>query len=157
MSDDEFHSGESGAADVYPIQAGALKKGMHCVIKGRPCKIIDYTTSKTGKHGHAKASITATDIFTDRKLEEICPTSHNMMAPNVVRSEYSFIDLADDGQLTLQNHEGDLLEHLNIDQAPKEIKELLLKKMKEGKDLMVSVVAAMGEEQVSAVKEASGQ
>jgi translation initiation factor 5A len=32
-------------------------------INGRPCKFIDYSSSKTGKHGNAKASITGIDIF----------------------------------------------------------------------------------------------
>lgn len=58
-------------------------------IKGRPCKIVDYSTSKTGKHGHAKANIVGIDIFTQKKLEEMCPTSHNLDVPNVVRTEFS--------------------------------------------------------------------
>ena len=57
-------------------------------IKGRPCKIVDYSTSKTGKHGHAKANIVGIDIFTNKKLEEMCPTSHNLDVPNVVRNEF---------------------------------------------------------------------
>ena len=57
-------------------------------IKGRPVKIVDYSTSKTGKHGHAKAHIVGIDIFTSKKLEELCPTTHNMDVPNVTRTEY---------------------------------------------------------------------
>ena len=57
-------------------------------IKGRPVKIVDYSTSKTGKHGHAKAHIIGIDIFTQKKLEELCPTTHNMDVPNVTRTEY---------------------------------------------------------------------
>eukprot|EP01063_Lacrimia_lanifica_P013143 TRINITY_DN1977_c0_g1_i3.p1 TRINITY_DN1977_c0_g1~~TRINITY_DN1977_c0_g1_i3.p1 ORF type:complete len:156 (+),score=92.17 TRINITY_DN1977_c0_g1_i3:52-519(+) len=155
MSDEEFVSGDAGSSDTYPIQAGALKKGMHCVIKNRPCKIIEYTTSKTGKHGHAKANITATDIFTEKKLEEICPTSHNMYAPNVTRAEYSLIDIADDDQLTLQNAEGDLLEHLNLSTSSKEVQDLVKRKFAAGDDLQVQVVKAMGEEQVMSCKNAS--
>jgi hypothetical protein len=30
-------------------------------------QVVDYSTSKTGKHGHAKAKIVAIDIFTGRK------------------------------------------------------------------------------------------
>eukprot|EP01063_Lacrimia_lanifica_P013142 TRINITY_DN1977_c0_g1_i2.p2 TRINITY_DN1977_c0_g1~~TRINITY_DN1977_c0_g1_i2.p2 ORF type:complete len:156 (+),score=93.94 TRINITY_DN1977_c0_g1_i2:52-519(+) len=155
MSDEEFVSGDAGSSDTYPIQAGALKKGMHCVIKNRPCKIIEYTTSKTGKHGHAKANITATDIFTEKKLEEICPTSHNMYAPNVTRAEYSLIDIADDDQLTLQNAEGDLLEHLNLSTSSKEVQDLVKRKFAAGDDLQVQVVKAMGEEQVMSCKNAA--
>ena len=43
---------------------------------------MDISTSKTGKHGHAKANITAIDIFTGKKLTEVKPTSANLYAPN---------------------------------------------------------------------------
>ena len=41
---------------------------MVAFLKEKPCKIIDITTSKTGKHGHAKANITGIDIFTGKKV-----------------------------------------------------------------------------------------
>lgn len=40
--------------------------------------MIDVSTSKTGKHGHAKCNFTATDIFTGKKLEDMCPSTHNV-------------------------------------------------------------------------------
>ena len=55
MSDDEFVSADSGAAGTTPIRVGELKKGMMVMIKGHACKIVDYSTAKTGKHGSAKA------------------------------------------------------------------------------------------------------
>jgi translation initiation factor 5A len=48
------------------------------VIKGRPCKIVDVSTSKTGKHGHAKCNFVGVDIFTGKKYEDMTPSSHNM-------------------------------------------------------------------------------
>merc|ERR1719371_156268 len=87
MSDEDFAVGDAGAAGTTPIQCGELKKGSYVMIKGRPCKIVDYSTSKTGKHGHAKAHIVAIDIFTSKKCEDLCPTSHNMTQPVVVKTE----------------------------------------------------------------------
>jgi len=50
----EFESTASGASDTYPMQCSALRKNGFVVLKGKACKIVDMSTSKTGKHGHAK-------------------------------------------------------------------------------------------------------
>ena len=57
-------------------------------LQNRPCKIVEMSTSKTGKHGHAKVHMVALDIFTGKKLEDICPSTHNMDVPNVKRKDY---------------------------------------------------------------------
>lgn len=55
---DEFtHTADSGASQTFPKQCSALRKNEFVVIKNRPCKIVEMSTSKTGKHGHAKVSI----------------------------------------------------------------------------------------------------
>ena len=69
-SDEEEFESKSNEKKVTPIKAGQLKKGMHVVAKDiYPCKIISTSTSKTGKHGHAKIHILCADIFTDKKYE----------------------------------------------------------------------------------------
>nr|GMD83723.1 eukaryotic translation initiation factor 5A [Ipomoea batatas] len=80
MSDEEHHfesKADAGASKTYPQQAGTIRKNGYIVIKNRPCKVVEVSTSKTGKHGHAKCHFVAIDIFTGKKLEDIVPSSHN--------------------------------------------------------------------------------
>ena len=54
---------------------GVLDIELECIYyQNRPCKIVEMSTSKTGKHGHAKVHLVALDIFTgELELQkEIC-------------------------------------------------------------------------------------
>jgi len=159
MSDNEndeqhehtFEQASAGASLTYPNQCSALRKNGHVVIKGRPCKIVDMSTSKTGKHGHAKVHLVAIDIFTGKKLEDICPSTHNMDVPNIARNEYSLMDI-DDGFLHMLLPDGSTKEDVKLpeDALGKSIQE----NFDDGKELMVTIVAAMGEEAAVSFKEA---
>merc|ERR1719253_1793850 len=116
-SDDEvetFESADGGAAETFPLEAGQIKKGGYAMIKGHPCKVSNVSISKTGKHGHAKANFTALDIFTGKKLEDIVPTSHTTYVPNVVRTEYTLLDITDEDFLSLMDENGDSREDLKM-------------------------------------------
>merc|ERR1719242_1065568 len=118
MSDDDqptFETTESGAALVYPMQAGEIRKGSHIMIKGHPCKVAEVSTSKTGKHGHAKAHIVALDIFTSKKYEDLCPTSHNVEVPFVKRTEFQCLTAdGTTGEVSLLLDDGSTKDDLNL-------------------------------------------
>merc|ERR1712061_231569 len=86
---------------------------MGLMIKGHPCKCQEVSTSKTGKHGHAKAHIVALYIFTSKKYEDLCPTSHNMSAPNVKKEELQVLS-ADikNGEMSLLSADGNTKDDL---------------------------------------------
>ncbi|MCL2148168.1 MAG: translation initiation factor IF-5A [Methanomassiliicoccaceae archaeon] len=62
-----------------------LKVGRYVNIDDSPCKIISISTSKPGKHGSAKASIEATDIFTGSKKSINAPVSTKVQVPQIDR------------------------------------------------------------------------
>ena len=94
-----FESADAGASTTFPMQCSSLRKNGHVVIKDRPCKIVEMSTSKTGKHGHAKVHMVALDIFTGKKLEDLSPSTHNMDVPNVSRKEYQLVSDPQRGSL----------------------------------------------------------
>merc|ERR1712110_27845 len=103
-----FETADAGASHTYPMQAGEIRKGSHLMIKGHPCKCIEVSTSKTGKHGHAKAHIVALDIFTGKKYEDLCPTSHNVSSPFVKRTEYQVLNVEEKtGEVSLLQANGE--------------------------------------------------
>lgn len=154
MSDDEFHASHQGSL-TYPAQAGSLKKGDYIVIDGHPCKIMELTTAKTGKHGHAKASITAIDIFTGKKLEESAPTSHNVDCPNVVKTEYELVSIDNNDFVTFIDTEGNYREDLKL--PPHSSDNDFVKPLKEvfekGGNILLTVVAALGQEHITGYRE----
>jgi len=165
MSDEDepvFESASSGASDTYPAEAGTLRKGSHVMIKGHPCKVSEISTSKTGKHGHAKAHIVAIDIFTGKKYEDLCPCSHNISIPFVKREEYQMLMAdADTGGVSLLTESGDTKDDLNLPTVvsigeatddDKKVTEEILKWLDEGKDFQVIVLSACGVEKIIQTK-----
>ena len=128
----------------YPDQASSIRKGGYILIRERPCKVIEMSTSKTGKHGHAKINFTGIDIFTEKKMEEICQSTHNINVPEVKKKEYQLLDISDDGFLTLFDEETN---ESSEDQKlrDKKLDLEIIKQFEDGKDLIVTIIFAMGE------------
>jgi len=156
MSDDEKfeEAGDSGTALVYPMQCSALRKNGYCMMKGHPCKIVDMSTSKTGKHGHAKVNMVGIDIFDGKKYEDMSPSTHNMEVPNVKRIEYSLIDVTEEGYLSLMDEGGDVRDDIHCNHNPDMLNEIKTK-FDNGDDLQITILAAMGREQPVQIKQSA--
>ena len=156
MSDEEqiqevFEQAGSGSSLTFPIQCSALRKGGFVVLKGHPCKVVDMSTSKTGKHGSAKVNLVGIDIFTAKKYEEFAPSTSNMEVPFVSRNEYTLLNV-DDGYLSLMLASGDTKDDVKLPEG--ELGEQIKAAFDEGRDLLVAVIAAMGEEMAMSFKDA---
>ena len=125
------------------------------MIKGKPCKVLSISVSKTGKHGHAKCNFTATDIFTGKKLEDMIPSTHGTTVPIVNRSDWEIIDI-DGDELTLMDEGGNQKTDLNLPTFPEDMADGIRDAWDGGENsVIVTVQAAVGIEQIVAYKKAS--
>merc|ERR1712022_79668 len=84
--------GGAGASKTFPIRAGEVRKG-----------------------GHAKADIVGLDVFTGKKYQDLSPTSHNMIAPVMFRSEWQLTDIEmPAGTMTLMDANGKQRQDLDL-------------------------------------------
>ncbi len=60
---------------------GELKPGSFIIIDGEPCKIVEMSKAKTGKHGSAKAHVVAISIFTGNKKTLVAPVDQRVEVP----------------------------------------------------------------------------
>merc|ERR1712048_1492367 len=155
MSDDEDFQGADTGSKTFPASAGSMRKGSYMLIKGFPCKVVEVTTSKTGKHGHAKASITGTDIFTGKKYEDSVPTSHNVDCPNVTKTEFTLISI-DDEYVTLMDADGEMREDLKVPTLDdyEEVVEKMQAALAADKEMLITVLAAMESEMIISCRDA---
>jgi|TARA_B110000263_G_scaffold219573_1_gene206895 translation initiation factor 5A len=62
-----------------------LKVGRYIVIDNEPCKLVEYITSKPGKHGEAKARMVVVGLFDGQKRSLVHPVKHKVHVPLVDR------------------------------------------------------------------------
>ena len=119
-------------------------------------KVVEYSTSKTGKHGHAKASITAIDIFNGKKYEDSIPGSHNCECPNIKRTEYQVLSVNDEGFVSLMNPQGEVRSDLRLPDETEDdinVAKGIESGIEAGKDVFVTVLSAMDIEKIVQVQE----
>jgi len=146
----DFDIADSGASQVYPAQCSSLRKNGYVVMKGRPCKIVEMSTSKTGKHGHAKVHMVGIDLYNAKKYEDICPSTHNMDVPFVKRVDFQLVDISQDNFLSLMDEGGDVREDVKI--PDNDLGTEIRQKFEDGEDVVCTVLCAMGIEEVIATK-----
>ena len=67
--------------DKKMVSVGSLKKGDTIIIDGHACKVTDTTTSRPGKHGHAKVNMMAVGLLDGKKRNLVMPGHDKVEAP----------------------------------------------------------------------------
>jgi len=69
----------------------SLKPGSYFLIEDEPCRIVSIEKSKPGKHGAAKANITAIGFFDNRKRNVIMPADRMVDVPLIDKRSATII------------------------------------------------------------------
>merc|ERR1712060_228995 len=92
-----------------------------------------------------KAHIVALDIFTGKKYEDLCPTSHNLEVPFVKRTEYQLLTAdPDSGEVSLPT----FVQVGEPTEEDKKVVDEILKAEADGKTITVIVQQACGMEKI---------
>uniref|UniRef100_A0A7S0QA61 Eukaryotic translation initiation factor 5A n=1 Tax=Coccolithus braarudii TaxID=221442 RepID=A0A7S0QA61_9EUKA len=154
IDDYDFSKGNAGSSLTTNSEAGQVRVGGYiCMKEQYPCKVTAVSTSKTGKHGHAKCNFTAVDIFTGKKYEDIIPSTHTALIPVVVSKNYSLVDITEEDYLSLMDEEGNIREDVKLPEWPDNFAREIKALFESGKPQQVTVHNAMGKDQVTAIKE----
>ncbi|XP_078589118.1 eukaryotic translation initiation factor 5A-1-like [Branchiostoma floridae x Branchiostoma japonicum] len=145
----DFGSGdEAGAKPTYTAQASSLRQNGHVMLKDRPCKITEITTTTVGKHGHSKVTIVGVDIFTGDEYEDVVPSTQNLDVPNVSPKIYMLTNI-EDGFLHLMDDSGDMKEDLKVPGG--DLGNEIQSRFDNGVEFMITVLSACGEEKAIAI------
>lgn len=64
-----------------PVELGAIKVGSFVMVDSEPCRIVEYSKSKPGKHGSAKARVVAIGVFDNAKRSFVKPVNSQVEVP----------------------------------------------------------------------------
>jgi len=108
-----------------PSDLGSLKIGSYILLphtdqpSGEPCRIVEYDTSKPGKHGSAKARIVGQGIFDDQKRPHVGPVSMQIHIPMINKKVGQIISINGD---VIQIMDSETFETIDISMIDEEVK-----------------------------------
>jgi translation initiation factor 5A len=97
-----------------------IKKGVVMMVKDQPCKIMEVNTSRPGKHGHAKKTVTAIQLITNKKYVTTFTHHSNLEIPEINRNVYICYSL-DDNYAQMMNDDGENTDILLTNEQVKEL------------------------------------
>lgn len=117
-----------------PAELGSLKIGSYILLPvsdqptGEPCRIVEYDTSKPGKHGAAKARIVGVGVFDNQKRPHVGPVSMQVHIPLIDKRMGQIISITES---VIQVMDSETFETLDVNMVEDEIKG----KIQQGQDV----------------------
>jgi len=108
-----------------PGDLGSLKIGSYILLPvgdqptGVPSRIVEYDTSKPGKHGSAKARIVAVGIFDNQKRPHVGPVSMQVHIPLIDKRDGQVISMNGD---IIQLMDSQTFETIDVTQVDDDVK-----------------------------------
>ena len=81
---------------IKTTDIGSIKVGGYIIIDGVACRVVSVQTSKTGKHGHAKARIEAIGLINDDKKVIVKPSHDKAEVPIVEKKSAQVLSVNND-------------------------------------------------------------
>ncbi len=117
-----------------PSELGSLKIGSYILLPvgdqptGEPCRIVEYDTSKPGKHGSAKARIVAVGVFDNQKRPHVGPVSMQIHIPLIDKRTGQIISITEAGSQVMDSETFETIDVTLIDDEVKD-------KIQQGQDV----------------------
>ena len=73
-----------------------LRVNRYIIVDDEPCKIVNISTSKPGKHGEAKARIEAIGVFDGQKRSIVHPVKHKVQIPLIDKRQAQVLAIIGD-------------------------------------------------------------
>ncbi len=106
----------------------SLKKGSYVVIEEAACIVSDTSTSRPGKHGHAKTRIVAVGMVDGKKRDVVMPGHDSVEVP--------IIDKLDANVLSVSGDVANVMDMISYDTFDLKIPEELKNTVKPGVNIL---------------------
>lgn len=81
--------------EITHVSVKDLRPGRFMLIDGIPCRVVQIEMSAPGKHGSAKARITAIGIFDGQKKTYLAPSHAEVEAPVITKTKAQVVSVTD--------------------------------------------------------------
>ena len=121
--------------DKKMVSVGSLKRGDTIIIDGHACKVTDTTTSRPGKHGHAKVNMMAVGMLDGKKRNLVMPGHDKVEAPVVEKKNAQVLSIS--GKMA------NVMDTESYETFDLEIPEELKADVKEGSEVLYWILMGM--------------